>query len=401
MVPPPVVGRPPSPGLVQRFAFDAKPAARVYVDLEGALKSEAVQATVTALVQRGANSMDGARRKCMSDFLASARELVVGIPVEGEPLVLVRYDAARFDVDPCLAASGMQRFDPSAATAAPTRSSMVVAVDGDVLVAGPPAQVRQALTHQGKGGLGGLELGPDQYARAEGAGPNGGGGSAALEISPRRFRLAASIDVVDEAYAQQAQMVFSRMNQKGGPVPAELAALVSALQVQVSGKHIDASFTLEEAPAEQARDLATAVVLASSSFDKYLVNAKTAEAKNTVGQIAKNLVAYYESETPTGARPKLIACPAVPKTVPKGEKYRSTPADWKAWAPLKFEMSEPQYFQYEVKLDKTKKRADVIAHGDLDGDGKVSTFRLSVTVPAKKDGSLQVDPTIEEIDPAE
>ena len=95
---------------------------------------------------------------------------------------------------------------------------------------------------------------------------------------------------------------------------------------------------------------------------------------------------------------KLITVGPVPKTVPKGIKYQSSHADWRPWEKLRFEMTLPQYFQYEIKLSKDAKGVDIVAHGDLNGDGKTSEFVLHIE---KKGERLLVSPSIAEKDPDE
>ena len=90
----------------------------------------------------------------------------------------------------------------------------------------------------------------------------------------------------------------------------------------------------------------------------------------------------------------------MPKTVPKGVRYQSSPADWKPWAPLRFELSVPQYYQYETKAAKNGESAEIIARGDLNGDGKTSQFKLSIEVD-RTTQSLRVSPAIAETDPEE
>ncbi|HEY6462750.1 MAG TPA: hypothetical protein VIY73_21420, partial [Polyangiaceae bacterium] len=89
--------------------------------------------------------------------------------------------------------------------------------------------------------------------------------------------------------------------------------------------------------------------------------------------------------------------PAVPKAVPRGTKDQSTPADWKPWAPIKFSMESPQYYQYEVRAAKDGGSEDIFARGDLDGDGKESEFKLHVAIDRKK-GVLVIGPSLEERD---
>ena len=57
--------------------------------------------------------------------------------------------------------------------------------------------------------------------------------------------------------------------------------------------------------------------------------------------------------------------------------------DWKAWAPIHFAFTEPQYFQYEVVAAKDGKSAEIIARGDLNGDGKSSLYRIKIELDPK------------------
>jgi type IV pilus assembly protein PilA len=143
---------------------------------------------------------------------------------------------------------------------------------------------------------------------------------------------------------------------------------------------------------------------------KYVANAKTAEAKNSLGQIAKDAASAYErEELSTDGTVKRRICPSASARVPadpsmvRGRKYQSTAAEWQAdlaadagFACLKFEMSSPQYFQYEYEATPTGFTAR--AFGDLNGDGVRSTFEIKGQLV---DGRVVVSPTILEIDPEE
>jgi len=114
--------------------------------------------------------------------------------------------------------------------------------------------------------------------------------------------------------------------------------------------------------------------------------------------IAKSEVEAWRSIPP--AKRRLVSLPPVPKYVPRGEKYMSAPADWKAWTSVRFSLDHPQYFQYQVVAAKDGNHADVIGQGDLNGDGKSSSFKLTLTVDPE-DGILKLSPQIEEKDPQE
>src|SRR5579864_1849975 len=104
-------------------------------------------------------------------------------------------------------------------------------------------------------------------------------------------------------------------------------------------------------------------VLAIYGVRKYLANAKTAEARNSLGQIAKDAAAQFEKESMAGtmigigqsAALSRQLCVGASSSVPgsagsiKGAKYQSAPADWNVdaagnsgFACLKFSMDQPQ-----------------------------------------------------------
>ncbi len=159
-------------------------------------------------------------------------------------------------------------------------------------------------------------------------------------------------------------------------------------------------------------------VLAIYGVRKYIANAKTAEARNSLGQIAKDAAAAVEREKGSGAviaagsssailRSFCDSASAVPGTVPAAAKYQSSAADWASgnsttgWMCLKFTMDEPQYYQYIYTASDLTSSAgsfQAIAHGDLDGNGASSTFTVNGSSLA---GVVAISPTIVEVNPEE
>jgi type IV pilus assembly protein PilA len=142
-------------------------------------------------------------------------------------------------------------------------------------------------------------------------------------------------------------------------------------------------------------------VLAIYGTRKYIANSKTAEARNALGQIAKDAQAAYE-------RDKKL-CGSAASTVPtsmsmvKGMKYQSSSSDWEVdkatssgFACLRFSMDQPQYYMYSYAS--TPLSFQGIAHGDLNGDAVISTFEIDGSVSG---GVLSVSPTIKETNPEE
>lgn len=152
-------------------------------------------------------------------------------------------------------------------------------------------------------------------------------------------------------------------------------------------------------------------VLGIYGMRKYLANAKTAEAMNSLGQIAKDEAAAYESGSvdPHGGGAHRL-CPSASRSVPPslsavtGKKYQSSPAEWTVDAPshagfacLKFSLDAPQYYMYSYEA--TPGSFDATAQGDLNGDGVTSKFVVRGKVSSG--GALQIEPNLERVNPEE
>jgi type IV pilus assembly protein PilA len=146
-------------------------------------------------------------------------------------------------------------------------------------------------------------------------------------------------------------------------------------------------------------------VLAIYGVRKYIANAKTAEARSTLAEIARDAAATYD--------PQRGFCPSAPHPVPadrtglSGQKYQSAPSDWDdgrapsvGFACLKFSLQVPQYYQYSYKTTGVGRTAfEATAHGDLNGDGNFSTFIVRGAVGPG--GVVAIAPRIEEDHPEE
>jgi type IV pilus assembly protein PilA len=156
-------------------------------------------------------------------------------------------------------------------------------------------------------------------------------------------------------------------------------------------------------------------VLAIYGFRKYISNAKQAEARSSLGQIARDAATAYEEESLSTGTPEGL-CASASASVPsnasmiRGVKYQSAPGDWDVdatrphtgFACLKFSIDVPQYYMYSYRAHGTKKPGDAFtatANGDTNGDGVMSTFTISGTVAA--DGTLSLDLLVGEKNPGE
>ncbi|MBK7581856.1 MAG: type II secretion system protein [Myxococcales bacterium] len=168
--------------------------------------------------------------------------------------------------------------------------------------------------------------------------------------------------------------------------------------------------------------------LAIYGVRKYIANAKTAEARNSLGQMSKDSASAYAREGMAGAVLGLGSvanisnklCDKASATIPassasiKGQKYQSSPAEWSVdsaklhtgFACLKFTMTDPQYYMYTYASNgagDTTGWFNAVANGNLNGDGTLSTFTMAGKVQSGTAGGLEVNvaPNIQEVDPEE
>jgi type IV pilus assembly protein PilA len=152
-------------------------------------------------------------------------------------------------------------------------------------------------------------------------------------------------------------------------------------------------------------------VLAIYGVRKYIANAKTAEARNSLGAISKAAALEFEKENMapgtlaigTTSNVTRALCQTASVTVPSaiasvtGKKYQSDPTPGKDWQTdqatfgmgfscLKYSMEQPQYYMYNYTSDGNPgagtqgTQFNATAAGDVDGNGTQSLFQLQGTV---------------------
>lgn len=166
--------------------------------------------------------------------------------------------------------------------------------------------------------------------------------------------------------------------------------------------------------------LALAALLATIGMyglARYVRHSKTAEAVGNVTAIAEASALYFnqsDGHQPAGTRPEQAKAmrhfpPSARQTVPadledvRGKRYQSTIGDWSAspWLDLQFKITTPQCYTYGYESQGAGQAATatIVAHGDLDGNRVVSTYRVSVQPNEQLEA--QVSPNLERIDPEE
>ncbi|WP_394839729.1 hypothetical protein LVJ94_22840 [Pendulispora rubella] len=150
---------------------------------------------------------------------------------------------------------------------------------------------------------------------------------------------------------------------------------------------------------------------------RILRHAKTGEVAGSLNAIASSAATYYDSSDsgqPAGTQPESAKAmrhfpPSSRASVPpnvadiRGRRYQSALADWSGspWAELRFSIPQPQFYAYSFESQGSgpNARATAIAQGDLDADGILS--RYSVSVAPDDTLHAKVSPTLERENPEE
>lgn len=122
------------------------------------------------------------------------------------------------------------------------------------------------------------------------------------------------------------------------------------------------------------------LAVAMPAFFRNLSASKLSEPIEGLDRMVTSAVAYAEG------RPQEISfppsAPLTPAQVPRGVRAKDPPEVWEhlTWRSLGFRIEEPHAFafKFESQLDPTTQvmRFVATAHGDLDGDGMLSTFEV-------------------------
>jgi len=101
---------------------------------------------------------------------------------------------------------------------------------------------------------------------------------------------------------------------------------------------------------------------------------RTAEATENIARIAQAAVTHLNDPK----QKPLAAAPLTPPIVPRGSPASDTPGAWEhpSWQALGFSLDESHWYAYRVEVEERVVR--VVAQGDLDGDGILSTYERRI-----------------------
>jgi hypothetical protein len=362
-----------------------------YVDVAGLAGTKSVAALIAATGPiLGPPLFNPEETACARGLVIAMREIAIG--VVGNDMVFVARVAGDLpSLGGCV--DGLAPIEMAGAKQAYKTGNDVVAVTADgIFVYAEKSIAERALRGNNEGRtLRAIELHANEYAVADYA-SDGDKGHVSVIVSDQRFAATAALDFKDEASAHALVKTVASMPTDAGKFfeayakpdeRAMLDKLVRLVHAKANDRHVDLAFEMAEPAADQGRDIGVVVNGAVRTARKFVDSLTKMEATFKVDDIAKAIVTDFEAQTTPFAKRKLRSFPAVPKIVPKGVKVQTNASDWAAWSPIKFSITSPQHYQYEVKAAPDGESAEVIAHGDLDGDGKLSTFTLAMHIDRK------------------
>jgi hypothetical protein len=386
----PIAHRGPSDALVRAWPLDSSDGV-AYFDVAGVAGTKSVAALIAATGPiLGPPIFNPEEAACARGLIVAMREIAIG--VVGNDMVFVARVAG--DLPPlgsCV--DGIAPIEMAGAKQAYKTGNDVVAVGaGGIFVYAERSIAERALKGDNDGrALRAMELRANEYGVVDYA-SDGDKGHVSVVVSDQRFAANASLDFKDEESARSLMKFVGSMPTDAGKFfdayakpdeRAMLDKLVRLVHAKADGHHVDLAFELAEPAADQGRDVGVVVNGAVRTVRKFVDSLTKMEATFKVDDIAKAIVTDFDAQTTPFAKRKLRSFPAVPKVVPRGVKVQTKPDEWAAWSPIKFSITTPQHYQYEVKAAPNGESAEVIAHGDLDGDGKLSTFTLEMHIDRK------------------
>ena len=399
----PVVAAPPAPApprtasaaVARYWVFEKKTQLQLYAGMDSLMHTELFSGLVPGVLAEADEFLKPKQKDCVQALAGQARELLLGVDHRGGLAILeLGPEGVKAARSACVGSVlPVERTTVVGADEAYAmgRKEVVVVQPGVVLI-GTKELVEAALVPHSVPVPTSLTLNGDQQLvfQAKASSPDVSA-FGAMRVSPERFRFEAEVDMPDAGLANMAEEKINEAREQAKAMAKArpeipFGTLVQSFDVQRHGNHFTAAFELREPVVDQARDLGVLIGLSVYGARRYLQDAKAAEAPNTMGSIALAYGATLKEPPAAGKKAlakKLVSLPAVPASVPRGVQYQSSPDDWKAWSAIHFALTDPQYFQYEVVAAKDGKTAEIIARGDLDGNGKASLFRLKIELDPK------------------
>lgn len=384
--------KPPGPSAELRRLWPAsvEDASILYADLATLRSTEQGRGLWPVLQSAAklASSLSVEQRACIQAALESVREVLVGVTSRGKlAIALFSPETMPLDARECLTGRGAAQVRLGDEIAWRIDDWLLVARRG-LLFVGDAGLVDEARRSSGRVPEH-FAFAPDEHIAARG--PLGRG---SIIVAPDRFSLSIEGEMGEREAAKLVDGFASAQND--GELGAVRERVARAFVFRRDGGHVSVGLTLAEGPADQSRDIAVLADAVLAAAGRFVATRRIAEARITMGEIAKaHISAFYAADGKMVPNRKLVSMPPVPRTVPRGVTVLSSASDWAGWASIGFSLSAAQRFQFEVVAAPDGKSMEIVARGDLDGNGKTSLLVLRGRIEEKK---LVFGPKLEEND---
>lgn len=394
----PAPKRAASAELQKRWVVSADAPVAAYIDLASLSRTALWKSIVPKILESTTKDIAPADRECVSTVLAAAREVAFGDVNQGM-VAVIHLDPTQTEPQACFQArmpDAKKTVVPGANDAFELGEGLVAFEKGFVHV-GDRDSVVAALAQKSAPWPATLSLGDEEQAAFALKGDLVEG-HGSLVASPTLFQIAFEGKAKDEKTAQSLEQEATSLKTEGGRNPIA-AMLGQHVEFSRTGTNVKLGFALKEPVEQQTADLARVVDFGEAMLNDYLGASKLVEVQEGLKAVVRAYLTDFDKEDPKvpQSKKRLASYPAVPKTVPRGTSVTLTAADWKAWNKLQLALPTSRY-QYEIKAAKDGLSAEIIARGDLNGDGKTSLFRIQLKI---EDGKLGINPNVEEIAPLE
>jgi hypothetical protein len=198
------------------------------------------------------------------------------------------------------------------------------------------------------------------------------------------------------AAVEEQRRMAKEATQQLGPQFEPVRGLLDRVKLEQQGASVSLHLALDKAEAESFAGML--VALTTESVGKYALSAKTAEARDYVMRIALALSDHARAQR-APKTPFPTSAPASPAVVPGKQAVDAQGAfQHPSWKAIGFEPRGPVFYSYQFVTARDGKSVEVIAAGDLDGDGKQSKYSVKVSMDGKEP---RIDPELVRQDPYE
>jgi hypothetical protein len=271
---------------------------------------------------------------------------------------------------------------------------LFVLTTGRLLLVGDEASVAESLDMGGRSRPLAACLDADPSSIVSGCGALPALGARELRFRGRSTPAALSVDATaefdDAAGARALGARFAALEKAAAHEETFVRNALVSVRVEPSGARAKVTFgTTGDGVLQSGYLIALATGLHHVLWAE--------EAKALAGEARANVAAIAEALRKAAGKPRArgpvfpVAPPAVPAEVPRGVVHQPVEGEFShpTWAELGFVLREPYRYRYEIVVRRDRRRASVLAYGDLDGNGRTSRFEI---VLEAKGSSIAVSP---------